>query len=454
MQLLDGLGLKIGLLNIKWKTKALNRLLIKWGNAKLQFWSIWFDIGAFSSLIFFIVALYLVFSNTFKALSNSTAVTEPLITPVVPGVNLPITELGYYCVALFICSVVHELGHALASILDDVGIQEFGCNLYFILPVAYVSLPTDKLSVVSLWKQLRIFTAGIWHNIVVVFLGYLLFCSIPTLFSPFYVYNSGVVVSKVLHNSPLKDPSRGLFIDDVIIGINDCPVISESDWYECLNNKDALRPAVCVNSDLVHALDESVPLKHLGGGYVECCDSKNTRNLCFEYIELGNNELELPGHVCLPGRIVMEKSSNFCTVSPHSCPGDLYCFKPILPNNTFLFKLYTKTKDVIYLGHPTDLIHTIEISPYVRKSTLYPINLPYRLTKLSKYLIVMSLGLAFVNVLPFTFMDGQYILEVVGLMLLQNKINQRQIMQVTNALTWISTFAFVVYLLCTLVVLV
>lgn len=35
----------------------------------------------------------------------------------IPGVNLPLSEAGYCFVALFICSIVHELGHAAAAIV-------------------------------------------------------------------------------------------------------------------------------------------------------------------------------------------------------------------------------------------------------------------------------------------------------------------------------------------------
>ncbi|XP_066140906.1 membrane-bound transcription factor site-2 protease [Euwallacea fornicatus] len=448
-QFLDGLGMTLSLFTIKWKTRALNRLLIKWGNLRPQLLTIWFDIGVFCSLTFFFIALYLVLTNTVQILSTTSEATQPLITPVMPGITLPITELWYYCITLLICSIVHELGHALAAVLEDVGILEFGCNLYFILPVAYVSLPTDKLSTVSLRKQLRVFTAGVWHNIVLCFLGYLVYCSLPTIFSPFYIYNKGIVVSSIFKQSPLDDPVKGLAVKDLITSINHCKISSEDEWFDCLSNKENFKPAVCISSDLVHTKDESVPLKHLGGGFVECCDSKNNKNICFELIDIGNNELELPGHVCLPGRTVMEKSTNFCTSSPHSCPFESYCFKPILPNNTFLFKISCNTKYVIFLGHPNDLTCTIEISPYVRKNNYFPISFPSRTTKFLKYVVTISLGLAFVNILPFIFMDGGHVLQIVCLMLLGKKIEKRRTIQVVNVITWLSTILFTIYLIYT-----
>jgi len=34
----------------------------------------------------------------------------------VPGINLPISDLSYYVLALMFSTVFHELGHALAAI--------------------------------------------------------------------------------------------------------------------------------------------------------------------------------------------------------------------------------------------------------------------------------------------------------------------------------------------------
>jgi len=33
-----------------------------------------------------------------------------------PGVNLPISQIFYYLLTLFICAVFHEIGHAIAAV--------------------------------------------------------------------------------------------------------------------------------------------------------------------------------------------------------------------------------------------------------------------------------------------------------------------------------------------------
>ena len=41
---------------------------------------------------------------------------EAMLQPVVPGVNLPSYDLPYYLITLLVCTVVHEIGHAIAAV--------------------------------------------------------------------------------------------------------------------------------------------------------------------------------------------------------------------------------------------------------------------------------------------------------------------------------------------------
>jgi len=49
-----------------------------------------------------------------------------------PGVNLPLEEIGYYITTLVLCLVVHEMGHALAAVMEDVPVTGFGIKVRMI----------------------------------------------------------------------------------------------------------------------------------------------------------------------------------------------------------------------------------------------------------------------------------------------------------------------------------
>lgn len=366
------------------------------------------------TLIMFPFAVLLIVTALVQSLfvgSHYSSEQNVLVEPVIPGVNLPASELGYYCLALLVCSIFHELGHAIAAVHEDVHLISVGVNILFILPVAYVNLGTEKFNSLNPWRKLRITCAGVWHNVVLAVLAYVLFCCLPFVFSSLFYVNNGVFVSEMYKNSPLLG-QRGLSKGDTIIQINDCNVLNETSWEQCLKDMNAVKPAFCVESELIHELDESVPLRHVSNGIYDCCSANKNAHLCFEYLENNDGIMEIPPHVCLPVRSVLERSHQFCTNSVKNCLNNLHCIRPMLSNSTNLFKIKVVGKrDVVYIGLESDLLNTVEVSPYIPKYIFQSSVIPDVLTKLLKYLVVFSAGLALINILPCIFMDGQHIVN-------------------------------------------
>lgn len=352
-----------------------------------------------------------------KSLSKSS-----LIEPVIPGVNLPASELGYYSLSMIISSFVHELGHALAAVKEDVHIVNIGFNIYFILPIAYVNLSSEKLLSLNPWKQLKILCAGIWHNIVTALLVYLLYLLLPHMFLFLFNVNTGVYVTNINKHSPLLG-TKGLFAGNIVHSINDCPVKTEEDWYSCINKMKFYKPGYCTTAETVHNLDESDFLKHLPNGLYDCCSSDKSDYLCFEYLDNGNGILEIPPHACLPARTIIEKSPQYCTLSKH-CPNSYHCIRPYMDNSTLLLTIgRSNAEKVVYIGHPSDLSYTVQVSSFVPKAFFTTSSFPDVVLKLLSYLCIFNIGLALVNVLPCIFMDGQYITNTVIYLLLRNKLD-------------------------------
>ena len=68
--------------------------------------------------------------------------------------------------SLLVCSVYHELGHAVSAVSENIRVLGFGVFVLFIIPAAYVDLPTEQLTVKTNLQKLRVFSAGVWHNII------------------------------------------------------------------------------------------------------------------------------------------------------------------------------------------------------------------------------------------------------------------------------------------------
>ena len=70
------------------------------------------------------------------------------------------------------------------------GVPLISCGFVLVLwflPVAFVSLSTTELEEISAWRRLKIFSAGVWHNIVLSGIAYVLLVNlVPALFAPLF----------------------------------------------------------------------------------------------------------------------------------------------------------------------------------------------------------------------------------------------------------------------------
>ena len=107
---------------------------------KKAFLSAWFNLGTiFTLLLIFpsiVILLHNVNNNTLPSYNGVSAANIPSnvikdtdqkqhsgsqklsFQVMLPGVTLPISDIGYYVIALLLCSVVHEAGHAIAAIQE------------------------------------------------------------------------------------------------------------------------------------------------------------------------------------------------------------------------------------------------------------------------------------------------------------------------------------------------
>lgn len=313
-----------------------------------------------------------------------------------------------------ICSVVHEFGHAFAAVLEDVPLTGFGFNVLFILPMAYINISADHLNSLRAWPRLRILCAGVWHNILLAGFCFAVMSLLPVLLHPFYSINQSVIVKSMRRDSPLIG-EKGLSVGDEIISINDCSVRNVDTWYACLVATLKTPPGYCIPSEYVFEHDETAAVRHIVDGIVECCDRSNAKVMCFEYIneDTAYSLNEIPMYMCLNIRNVMTNSLSYCQYAHNKCT-DSFCIRPLMNNATTLMQLKRAGKpDVMYVGHPSDLARTVDVSTYVPKVLALSPNVADGIALLLKYVVVFSLGLATLNVIPCFYFDGYHIVNTI-----------------------------------------
>ena len=168
-KLYEKFGLDIGLFQIKVTFSAKGRWLSN--IATIRRCKTFYKYGNVISLLLVVPSLILLAVNLIKVISllgpptgvvqskKSPAATEELIfQPVIPGITFPLSDASIYGISLFVSTVFHELGHALAADSQDVKLLGYGILIIFIIPAAFVDLSTSELSSLSLYDQLKVYT--------------------------------------------------------------------------------------------------------------------------------------------------------------------------------------------------------------------------------------------------------------------------------------------------------
>lgn len=410
---MEGTGFKIGIFNFSWTTAAFNRFIFRWSKNLTPLLRKWYTCGYLITIWLFLpfslwTLLTIIFEHFYESIQINSA-TE--VKALLPGINIPTSDFCVYFLSLAISTIIHELGHALAAAQEDVQLISVGIYVFTVIPVAFVQLNTEHLNSLPVTKRLRIFCAGVWHNLATAFIALLLFFSSPILFNIGYETGIGVKVTHFTDDSPLKEV-RGLEKGDIITSINSCEIKNSYDWPYCLQMAHE-RFGICTSAEFVAENDEIMMETVKENDVVECCRKDDYYSFCFEYMEpkVVADSL-LPGQFsCLKPREMVKEQFIKCTEdSGYTCPRSMHCLKPSMNNHTYLLIIEKKdTKAVLYLGLPYDLHKTVFVDQYFPRIALFSIFSPSQFEKLLRYIFIFSMGIGFLNIIPCYGMDGHHI---------------------------------------------
>ncbi|KAG8225566.1 hypothetical protein J437_LFUL002083 [Ladona fulva] len=441
---LENTGLKIGLFKIHWYTTVFNNYFHKSVRWKPKFWRRWFSLGVWVTALSLPLAMFLVVRTAFSSIfhnEHSSASGRLVLEPMIPGVNLPLSDLSYYVTTIVISSIVHEAGHAIAAVRfhtklkihlhlhkEGVPVSGFGMCILVLLPSAYVMLNSNQLEALPPHRSLRILTAGVWHNIVLSAVAILAVFLLPWAISPMFSQEKGLYITDLAENSPFRGIT-GLHPGEVITKVNgNCPVRNREDWKNCILDAISeveVTSGYCISPLLLYRDTSAVEFDSS-----DCCSKADEAgNLCF--MISSNNDAEeneaedqklMRKNICLPARRVVEDSGIPCKTY-FSCPNNSpICALPLVSNHTSLFIIERESRDklmpksMIFLGHPSEAWFHVKVSEFIPGFHIIPISaavLPETILHLLKYLTVLSLGLALINVLPLFMFDGQYIIAAI-----------------------------------------
>ena len=423
LQRLEEWGISLSFAHVKCYTTKFNRLFHTIGNSSKTVCRLWFGLGVLIGVVLMVssvaVLLYTLYQFVFSRFYEDSTHSRQVLTPVMPGVNLPWNDMAYYLLTLTVCGVFHELGHALAASTEQVSVTGFGVFMLFLYPGAFVDLHSDHLSVISPRRQLRIYCAGVWHNVILVLCALGLLWCLPYMLSPLYMSGIGAVVTSVPEDSVLAGK---IHPGSVITRVNSCPVTTDEDWYGCVMNA-ANRPqrGYCVPDETLstrvgYALNET---KTAEDGTIECCQEDLQSDICF-HVFYGKGRHSQ--YKCLTARAVSSREP--CS-SVRDCHGvyEYACVFPAISTPSKLVRIsHTDGQDVLFLGDPANLPYVVTTSSLVPRMSLAPLWLPGLIKTLCAYFVSLSSALALLNMVPAYFLDGQWTLSVLVELFFEQRI--------------------------------
>lgn len=414
----EDLGLSMHFAHFRVYTTRFNKIFKLWGVCTRRLARLWFDIGVIVGLLLMVMSIVvMVFALYQNLIKGEQSKEKQILTPLMPGVNLPWNELTHYFLTIIICGVFHEIGHALAAVTEQVRINGFGIFLLFIYPGAFVDLHSDHLSVISPRRQLRIYCAGVWHNVILSVAMVMFIQVLPYLLLPFYASGEGAVITYIDKNSVLQGK---LSLGDAIIQIDSCQTVDTNDWYSCIEDISShTQTGYCLDKEylrslIVYAENKTTPLDD---GTRECCPSDTQSDICFSFSDTPTTRINhnVKKYVCARAREVLTASvchgnEECLIINPNSI-----CITPTIAvtQHNHLAKLrHTGNGDpVIFLGDLRTLLYTTKVSDYMPVSnTFSPVWLPPFLRTISIYILSISSALAMLNMLPAYALDGQWAL--------------------------------------------
>ncbi|XP_026804668.1 membrane-bound transcription factor site-2 protease [Rhopalosiphum maidis] len=453
LMLMQKTGLSVGPFQLRWYTTSLNRLILKMSFWQPKFQTNWFTFGSWITICLIIPSICLVIVSSAQLCKKlfTEPTSEPssnqqdtFLEPIVPGINLPMSDLSYYIFALMFSTVFHELGHALAAIREDMHVEGVGLMFILILPVAYVHL--DDITSLPSSKQLRVMSAGVWHNIVQALMAYLVLLLLPYMLFPFFTVGHGVMTTKINQRSGVNGQG-GLVTGDVITKLGNCDVHDFVSWINCLNHtKTSVDSGFCLSPEFVQHHDETKPVHYVDEYIINCCDPNSKTNLCFEYIESLSNPQELPNHSCLNVRKVIERSTSPCDAD-NQC-SSAHCYYPAIRKNHKLVVIKRQKKnEVLFLGQPIELQY-ISVTQYVPKTDYLSNSVPESIEKFCKYLIMFAGGLAVINVIPCFYFDGEKISRVLVNTMLKEHVEHLSVrLAISICLTILGSLILIIYMI-------
>ncbi|CAH3121526.1 unnamed protein product [Pocillopora meandrina] len=113
-EFLENNGISLSLCQVRWYTTSFNRSFVRFGKMHPYLLHVWFSVGVVVGVLLMFASVVILCLTLYKAFAKDAP--EQVLTPVMPGVNVPWSQVLYYLITLTVSGVFHEFGHAISAV--------------------------------------------------------------------------------------------------------------------------------------------------------------------------------------------------------------------------------------------------------------------------------------------------------------------------------------------------
>lgn len=176
---------------------------------------------------------YVLIRGTIKLLTVENAV--PVLAPVLPGVDipgLPALSFWHWIIAILIVATIHEFSHGVLARVHGVKVNSSGFAFLGPILAAFVEPDEKEMEKKSKYKQLSVFAAGPWSNILTGIVFFFIWALVLSPISSGIVDFEGVQIMELKSGFPAE--KSGLKLGDKITEINGVIITTPSSFQDIL----------------------------------------------------------------------------------------------------------------------------------------------------------------------------------------------------------------------------
>uniref|UniRef100_A0A0D9YCJ6 Endopeptidase S2P n=1 Tax=Oryza glumipatula TaxID=40148 RepID=A0A0D9YCJ6_9ORYZ len=440
------------------KIYSFNDIIFNLGWRYARYMRAWFSAGVYFSVVALVgISVMLLWDSIGAVYFSGRSFSTWLQNLLASSFGISIMDIAAIIASTVFSIAFHEFGHAVAAASEGIQIEYVAVFVAALFPGALIALNCDQLQNLPLFSMLRIYCAGIWHNVMLCGVCVIMALLLPVVLYPLFV-TGGLMITGVPEASPL---SGYLSAHNFILSVDGLNITRADEWMKMLtqdnvvqiSSRDLLegsegyratgsRKGYCVPNSW---MDASKNLWQINDK-LSCPDDL----VAFQRMsEKGIGKKEVEDKYCLIAKDVvkLKKCGNGWRGvedgrSNFTCLEDEYCLVPVLgPGISWIEISYARPYSLeclqkernssllhdgnnnpglgpcqgtfVYAGDLLSAAHSIKLSSYRPRwpLLLFIADVPRILQDGLSCLFRVSAALAVVNCLPVYFLDGEAILE-------------------------------------------